>query len=117
MGNVLAPGVIKVPNTVSGYKATEPLVPIKGSNSSNNAVADKLTGGAGTATSHAPSPDTVTLTGSARALQKLGEAVAKTPVVNTAKVGAVKQAVASGTYQIDASRIADKLLQFERGLK
>ena len=61
--------------------------------------------------------DTVTLTDSARSLQKIEEAVAKAPVVDAAKVAAVKQAINSGTYKIDAGRVADKLLQFERGLK
>jgi negative regulator of flagellin synthesis FlgM len=50
-------------------------------------------------------------------LQKIEEAVAKAPVVNSQKVAAVKQAVTSGTYKIDAPRVADKILQFERGLK
>jgi flagellar biosynthesis anti-sigma factor FlgM len=37
--------------------------------------------------------------------------------VNANKVAAVKQAVNSGTYTIDAGRVADKMLQYERGLK
>ena len=67
--------------------------------------------------STAQTGDHVTLTDSARALQKIEQAVAKTPVVNTEKVAAVKQAVGSGSYQIDPSRVADKLLKFQRGLK
>jgi negative regulator of flagellin synthesis FlgM len=34
-------------------------------------------------------------------------------VVNAAKVATVKRAVQSGTYQIDAGRVAAKLLQFD----
>jgi negative regulator of flagellin synthesis FlgM len=57
------------------------------------------------------------LTTSARSLQKLSAAVAQAPVVDSSKVASVKQALAGGTYQIDSASIADKLLQFEQGLK
>jgi negative regulator of flagellin synthesis FlgM len=106
-----------VSNKISGYSANEPLAPVKGSNN-NGVVADKSQGDAATAAAvTAQSGDQVTLTSSARSLQKIEEAVAKAPVVNSAKVASVKQAVQSGTYQIDAGRVADKLLQFESGLK
>jgi negative regulator of flagellin synthesis FlgM len=105
-----------VPNKIGGYTATEPVAPIKGSNSS--VVADKSQSDpAGAAASTPKAADQVTLTDSARSLQKIEEAVAKAPVVNAAKVASVKQAVQSGSYQVDAGRVADKLLQFESGLK
>jgi negative regulator of flagellin synthesis FlgM len=107
-----------VPDKISGYKATQPLAPVKGSKG-NTPVADKSgsDAAAGTASTAASSSDQVTLTDSARSLQKIEEAIAKAPVVDTAKVAAIKQSVSSGTYQIDTGRVADKLLQFERGLK
>lgn len=102
---------------ISAYSTAEPVAPIKGSNS-NSVVADKSQGEASAAGASTPQAgDTVTLTSSARSLQKIEEAVAKAPVVNASKVAAVKQAVNSGTYQINAGRVADKLLQFESGLK
>ncbi len=102
---------------ISAYSTAEPVAPIKGSNS-NGVVTDKSQGEASApAASASKSGDTVTLTHSARSLQKIEEAVAKTPVVNAVKVASVKQAVNSGTYQIDSGRVADKLLQFESGLK
>ena len=102
---------------ISAYSPAEPLAPIKGSNS-NSAVTDKPQGEAsGAGASAAQTGDTVTLTDSARSLQKIEEAAAKAPVVNASKVAAVKQALQSGTYQVDAGRVAEKLLQFERGLK
>jgi negative regulator of flagellin synthesis FlgM len=102
---------------ISSYPTSEPVAPVKGSNSIG-VVTDKSQGDAAAASaSGSKSGDTVTLTNSARSLQKIEEAVAKTPVVNHAKVAAVKQAISNGTYQIDAGRVADKLLQFERGLK
>ena len=102
---------------ISAYSTAEPVAPIKGSNS-NSVVADKSQGEASaTAAPTSTAGDTVTLTSSARSLQKIEEAVAKAPVVNASKVAAVKQAIQSGTYQINAGQVADKLLQFERGLK
>ena len=99
-----------MPNKISGYKATQPPAPLKGSTGSNT-VTDKTSGDGAGAVAASSTSDTVKFTGSAVVLQKLGEAVAQTPVVDAAK------AVSSGTYQIDSSRVADKLLQFENGLK
>jgi negative regulator of flagellin synthesis FlgM len=105
-----------VTDKISGFSAAEPVAPIKGSNS--NAVATEKQGEAAASNAAAAqSSDQVTLTTSARSLQKIEEAIAQTPVVNSSKVAAVKQAISSGTYQVDAGRVADKLLQFESGLK
>jgi negative regulator of flagellin synthesis FlgM len=106
-----------VTDKISAYSTAEPVAPVKGSNS-NSVVADKSQGEASAAGANtSQTGDTVTLTSSARSLQKIEEAIAKAPVVDASKVAAVKQAVQSGTYQIDAGRVADKLLQFESGLK
>jgi negative regulator of flagellin synthesis FlgM len=106
-----------VTDKISAYSTAEPVAPVKGSNS-NSVVADKSQGEASAAAAAtSQTGDTVTLTSSARSLQKIEEAVAKAPVVNASKVATVKQAVQSGTYQINAGRVADKLLQFESGLK
>jgi negative regulator of flagellin synthesis FlgM len=113
---VRLPQETSVTNKISGISIAEPVVPPKGSGS-NAVVADKLQGEGSAAASTAQTADHVTLTDSARSLQKIEEAVAKTPVVNAAKVAAVKQSISSGTYKIDAGRIAGKLLKFERGLK
>ena len=102
---------------ISGFSTAEPVAAVKGSNSSA-VVSEKPQGESLTSTgSPALTGDHVTLTDSARALQKIEEAVAKAPVVNSQKVAAVKHSVSSGSYQIDAARVADKLLKFERGLK
>jgi negative regulator of flagellin synthesis FlgM len=105
-----------VPAKITGYSTSEPLAPLKGSNSGVGAEKAQSEAAAAAA---APSQtaDQVTLTSSARSLHKLSEAVAQAPVVDAAKVASVKQAVNSGTYQVDAGRVAQKLLQFERGLK
>jgi flagellar biosynthesis anti-sigma factor FlgM len=104
-----------VTDKISAYSTAEPVAPIKGS-SSSGVVTDKSQSEA-QAAGASQTGDTVTLTSSARSLQKIEEAVAKAPVVNASKVAAMKQAINSGTYQIDSARVADKLLQFESGLK
>jgi negative regulator of flagellin synthesis FlgM len=109
-----------VPNKISGYNSAQPVAPVKGAKGSA-AVADKSGSNATSATAPAApaskSSDHVTLTDSARSLQKIEEAIARAPAVDTAKVATIKEAVSAGTYKIDTGRVADKLLQFERGLK
>jgi negative regulator of flagellin synthesis FlgM len=113
----LARGEISVPVKISGYSTPEQIAPVKGSNG-GSAVADKLQSDSpATAQPTAQTGDHVTLTDSARSLQKLSEAIASAPVVNAAKVASIKQAVNSGTYKIDAGSVADKLLKSERGLR
>ena len=101
---------------ISGISIAEPVSKPTGSGTSG-VVTDKSQEGSAAAAAAAQTGDHVTLTDSARSLQKIEEAVAKTPVVNADKVAAVKQAISSGTYQVDAGRVAGKLLQYERGLK
>jgi negative regulator of flagellin synthesis FlgM len=105
-----------VTDKISGFAAAEPVAPIKGS-SSNAAATEKQVESTPVNPAPTQSADQVTLTSSARSLQKIEQTIAKTPVVNTTKVAAVKQAISSGTYQVDSGRVADKLLQFESGLK
>lgn len=101
---------------ISGISVAEPVAKPTGSGS-NAVAADKSQGEGSAAVSTAQTADHVTLTDSARSLQKIEEAVAKAPVVDAAKVAAVKQSISAGTYKIDAGRVASKLLQYERGLK
>jgi negative regulator of flagellin synthesis FlgM len=113
---MLALGEISVTDKISAFSTAEPVAPLKGS-SSNGVVTDKSQGE--TSAANAPASqagDTVTLTSSARSMQMIEAAVANAPVVNTAKVAAVMQAINSGTYQVNAGQVADKMLQFERGL-
>jgi len=109
--------VISVPSKISGLPTSEPLAPPKGSNTGSVAAADKTPTDAPAASPASQTGDQVTLTTSARSLQKLSDAIAQTPVVDGAKVASIKQALNGGTYTIDASRVADKMLQAERGLK
>jgi negative regulator of flagellin synthesis FlgM len=115
-GLTLQPQEISVTDKISGISTAEPVTPAKGSGS-NGVVTDKSQGEGSAAAASAAPADHVTLTNSARSLQKIEEAVAKTPVVNADKVASVKHAIHSGAYKIDAGRVAGKLLKYERGLK
>ena len=105
-----------MPAKISGYSTSEPLAPPKGS-STGGVVADKTQTDTATPSPTSQAGDHVTLTTSARSLQKLSDAVAQAPVVNSEKVSSVKQALANATNQVDSASVAGKLLKFESGLK
>lgn len=67
-------------------------------------------------TQAAPSRDTVSLTPQAQKLKDLESRISSLPEVDTDRVSAIKDAIANGTYEIDANRIAEKMMQFERSL-
>ena len=57
--------------------------------------------------------DVVTLTDLAARLQRLTEAVAQVPVVDQAKVEALRAEIENGQYRIDERAVADKLSALE----
>ena len=67
-------------------------------------------------TSGASSGDTVNVSQSGLLMSRLEEVVHNTPAVDTQRVAALKNAVSSGSYEIDDQKTADKLLRYERTL-
>lgn len=63
-----------------------------------------------------PSSDTVSLTDGAARLKRLEQTLTSVPVVDQARVAAIKQLVSTGHYEVDAERVAQKLLNFEQAL-
>ena len=63
-----------------------------------------------TGSSRQTGADTLTLTDSGRTLARLAEAVAATPETDGLRVHSLKTAIASGTYQVDANRVASRML-------
>jgi negative regulator of flagellin synthesis FlgM len=104
-----------VPNKISSYNGAELPPSVQGS-TGTSALADKTQAGASPAAATSTA-DQVTLTGSARTLQKLNSVLANTPVVNAAKVATIKQAVQRGTYSVDPAKVADKLLKIDGELQ
>ena len=58
----------------------------------------------------------VRITEQARQLASLEQTVHGLPIVNEAKVAAIRAAIDDGSYQVAPERIADKLLRMEREL-
>ena len=70
-------------------------------------------------TSHGPSattPDRVNITGAARTLSALQDAVAASPEIDMKRVEQLRQSISLGTYVINPARIADRMLQLEGDL-
>ena len=61
--------------------------------------------------------DTVSLSDNAVQLGKVERTVASAPVIDAQRVEQLKQAIANGSYEVDAKAVADKLMQFESMLK
>ena len=60
--------------------------------------------------------DSVNLTRSGLLMSKLEEVVHGLPVVDADRVRAIKDALASGTYEIDDQAVADNMIRFDREL-
>lgn len=67
-------------------------------------------------TSGTRSGDTVNVSRSGLLMSRLQEVVHNSPAVDTQRVAALKDAVSSGSYEIDDQKTADKLLRYERNL-
>ena len=63
-----------------------------------------------------PSTDQVSLTPTAQQLRNLEQQIADQPVVDTQKVNSVKEALATGSFDIDSDRIAGKMMSLEKAL-
>ena len=84
------------------------------------ADATKRGGGSSSADGSAVAPtstsDQVNLTRSGLLMSKLEEIVQSAPAVDVDRVRAIKDALASGSYEIDDQRVADNMLRFDREL-
>jgi negative regulator of flagellin synthesis FlgM len=61
--------------------------------------------------------DTISLSDNAVQLGKLDNSSVAAPVVDTKRVEQIRQAIENGSYEVNAEKVADKLMQFESILK
>ncbi len=61
--------------------------------------------------------DTVSLTSTATQLQSLQQTLSDAPVVNNERVEALRAAIADGSYQVDATELAQNMINFETQLR
>ena len=59
----------------------------------------------------------VQITGTARQMASLEQAVRDLPAVNDTKVAQISAAIEQGTYKVDARDIANKLIQMDKSLE
>jgi negative regulator of flagellin synthesis FlgM len=81
-----------------------------------NKAANPQPGHTVAAEKEASTGDTVNITRSGLLMSRLEEVVQRTPVVDAERVAALKEALASGKYEVDDQRVADQWLRFERDL-
>jgi negative regulator of flagellin synthesis FlgM len=60
--------------------------------------------------------DQLQLSNQAAQLKALEAGIAELPVVDTQRVQDVQQTIATGSYEIEPARVAEKVLSFEAGL-
>jgi negative regulator of flagellin synthesis FlgM len=86
-------------------------------NSSGVKRNDPQAGGGAGPGAPAGGADQVSLTPTARILRDLETRIADLPEVDRDRVRDIKEAIASGRYEIDADRVAARLMDMERALK
>ena len=72
---------------------------------------DAAAGGTQSSSTSSGSDENVQITGAARQLATLEQAVRDAPEVNTARVAQISTALEQGTYTINSKNIADQLVQ------
>ncbi|SJN55031.1 flagellar biosynthesis anti-sigma factor FlgM [Vibrio ruber] len=60
--------------------------------------------------------DAVSLSSQSKAMGEIHSKLASSPAFDSAKVEAIKEAIANGSYRVDAEKLADNMIKFEKEL-
>ncbi|QXO18032.1 MULTISPECIES: flagellar biosynthesis anti-sigma factor FlgM [Vibrio] len=63
-----------------------------------------------------PRNDAVSLSSQGKAIGEMHNEMAATPSFDSAKVAAIKEAIANGSYKVDPEKLADNMIKFENEL-
>jgi len=63
-----------------------------------------------------PLSDAVSLSSQSKAIGEMHNEMAATPSFDSAKVSAIKEAIANGSYKVDPEKLADNMIKFEKEL-
>ncbi|HEY6926679.1 MAG TPA: flagellar biosynthesis anti-sigma factor FlgM [Steroidobacteraceae bacterium] len=77
---------------------------------------DAATGGTQNSQGSSGGGSSVQITGAARQLASLEQAVRDLPAVNDARVAQISNDIEQGSYTVDAKQIANQLIQMEKAL-
>ena len=101
-----------MPNEINGLRGSHP-PPVSDRGKPGSTNTESSSGGA-PRNQTAGTGDQVSLTPTALRLHGAEQRLANQPVVDEARVEAIRQAIAEGSYQVNAERVAEKLLDLER---
>ncbi len=90
--------------------------PLSGAGEGNKVAPNGQRPSAAESTTVAPRGDQVSLTDSATRLRELENEVSQLPVVDAQRVAEVQRSLSIGTYQINPSDVADKMLSIEKAM-
>jgi negative regulator of flagellin synthesis FlgM len=104
-----------VSSKIGGVDSSSQTAPI-GAGRAVQRPQDAAAGGTQSSSTSSGADENVQITGAARQLASLEQAVRDAPDVNTVRVAQISSALEQGTYKVDSQQIADRLVQSDQEL-
>ncbi|MGF1686014.1 flagellar biosynthesis anti-sigma factor FlgM [Photobacterium japonica] len=102
--------------SIDAFRSGQPLTARTLQNTATGSSAG-ATQGASRSTSEHKMGDAVSLSSQGKAVGQLHQQLATEPSFDSAKVAAIKDAIANGSYVVDADKLATNMLKFEDELR